>query len=84
MLDRAEISKNDVFNDWELRGELTCVLCARSAATARGPRGTRFVPQTIRVRNAEHVDAVRRMHCPYCNGRLWLQEADEVHSGHTR
>jgi hypothetical protein len=32
---------------WELRGDLVCGLCARTAVGVQGPRAPRFVPCKI-------------------------------------
>ena len=73
MLDHAE-----PLSGLEIRGDLACLLCSRTVASARGPRDRRFVPTSIRVQAPEHAEAVRRMRCPFCSGRLWLQDAEEV------
>lgn len=58
-----------------LRGGLSCMLCGRTAGVvAGGQRGTISVTPT----RPEHADAVRRMQCPYCSGRLLLDETEEV------
>ena len=63
---------------WELRGDLVCALCGRTAATVQGPRAARFVPSKIWIRNAEHAAAVRRLRCPHCGGHLSLEDPREV------
>ncbi len=74
MLDQAEYPSG-----WEIRGDLVCLLCARSVASAQGPADQRFAPSTIRVRLPEYTESVRRMRCPFCAGRLWLQDTEDVY-----
>ena len=64
---------------WEVRGDLTCALCARTAARVQGPRAPRFVPGKIWIRHAEHADAVRRLRCPHCGGHLSLQDPQDIY-----
>jgi len=64
---------------WEVRGDLACLLCSRAVASAQGPRDRKFVPTQVKVRNPEHTQAVREMRCPYCTGRLWLQDTEEIY-----
>ncbi|MFN8524352.1 MAG: hypothetical protein U0821_14730 [Chloroflexota bacterium] len=63
---------------WEVRGDLTCILCTRAIATAQGPKDRVLEAGSIKLRNPAHVDAVRKMRCPYCSGRLWLQDTEDV------
>ena len=63
---------------WEVRGDLACLLCARTVASAQGPRARKFVPNSVRVLRPEHASAVQQMRCPFCAGRLWLQDTEEV------
>ena len=73
------IERGDVRSRREVRGELTCLLCTRTVAQVQGPRTQRFTPTSIRVRAREHMDAIRRMRCPYCAGRLWLQNVEDIY-----
>jgi hypothetical protein len=63
---------------WEVRGDLACLLCSRTVATAQGPRARKFVPTSVRVIRPEHASAVQEMRCPFCAGRLWLQDTEEI------
>ena len=74
MIDRGDLSGRR-----QVRGELACLLCARTVAQVQGPRDRRFMPNSIRVHAREHIDAIRRMRCPHCAGRLWLQETEDVY-----
>ena len=74
MLDRSEGP-----GGWELRGDLVCVLCGRTAARAQGPRAQRFTATAIRIQAPEHAETVRRMRCPHCAGALSLQNLEEVY-----
>jgi DNA-directed RNA polymerase subunit RPC12/RpoP len=64
---------------WEIRASLVCTLCARLAGTANGPHGQPFVATSIHLVDSSHTEAVRHLRCPYCSGRLWLQDHQEVH-----
>jgi hypothetical protein len=33
---------------------------------------------TLHVQDPRQVDSVRRLRCPYCAGRLWLQNIEAV------
>jgi hypothetical protein len=66
---------------WEVRANLVCTLCARTVGHARGP-GTRPARLTsVRVLDPSHAESVRRLRCPYCSGRLWLQDREEIYVG---
>ena len=64
---------------WEIRASLVCTLCARLAGTANGPNAQPFVVTSIQLLDSSHTEAVRLLRCPYCSGRLWLQDHQEVH-----
>jgi DNA-directed RNA polymerase subunit RPC12/RpoP len=66
---------------WEVRANLVCTLCARTAGTAQGSHARPLALTSIRVVEADHAEAVRRLRCPYCSGRLWLQDREEIHVG---
>ncbi len=63
----------------EVRGDLVCGLCTRTAARVEGTWGARFVPRKLWVRDAEHGEGVRRMRCPHCGGHLALDNQQEVY-----
>ena len=65
-------------NERELRGDLVCVLCARTVARVEGTRGVRFVPRKLWVRDVEHGPGVRRLRCPHCGGNLTLDNQREI------
>ncbi len=65
-------------NERELRGDLVCVLCARTVARVEGTRGARFVARKLWVRDTEHRAAARRLRCPHCGGNLALDNPQEV------
>jgi DNA-directed RNA polymerase subunit RPC12/RpoP len=65
---------------WEVRANLVCTLCARPVGTARGPSAWPVRMTSVRVMDASHAEAVRRLRCPYCSGRLWLQDCEEIRS----
>jgi hypothetical protein len=71
--------ENRPLSGWEVRGDLACLLCARTVASAQGPRSRKFSPTLVRVHRPEHAEAVQQMRCPYCSGRLWLQDTEEVY-----
>jgi hypothetical protein len=63
---------------WEIRGTLVCTLCARTVGTIHGLLARPMTVTSIQVPDASHADAVRRLQCPHCSGRLWLQDREEV------
>ena len=63
---------------WEVRGNLACLLCSRTVASVQGPQAPRFIVTSIRVIRPEHASAVQQMRCPYCSGRLLLQDTEEI------
>ena len=60
------------------RGDLVCTQCARVAGTAEGSNTRQAQSITIRVQDPDHADAVRRLCCPHCSGRLWLQNSEDA------
>lgn len=73
MLDNAEL-----LSGWEVRGDLACLLCSRTVGSAQGRKDQKFTPRLIRTALPEHADAIRQMRCPYCSGRLWLQDCEDI------
>ena len=73
MPNSAEIS-----SERDVRGDLVCTQCARVAGTVQGAnsRGAKVV--ALRVQDPLRAAAVRRLTCPDCAGRLWLQNREEV------
>jgi hypothetical protein len=69
----------DLLSGRSVRADLACVLCARVVATAHGSNDEDLTPASIRVLDPDHTDAVRRLRCPYCSGRLWLQDAEDFY-----
>jgi DNA-directed RNA polymerase subunit RPC12/RpoP len=67
---------------WEVRANLVCTLCARTVGAARGSNARPVTLTSVRVLDSSHADAVRRLRCPYCSGRLWLQDCEEIRSDH--
>ena len=68
-------------SDWEVRANLVCTLCARTAGSAHAPAGHPLTLATVRVVDADHTDAVQRLRCPCCSGRLWFQDREEIYVG---
>ena len=64
---------------WEVRANLVCTLCARTVGSARGPNARPVTLTSVRVLDASHAEAVRRLRCPYCSGRLWLQDHEVIY-----
>jgi hypothetical protein len=64
--------------DHEIRADLVCVLCARAVGHVQGPNVHPLTALSLRVQDPRHVDAVRSMRCPYCAGRLWVQNVEAV------
>ena len=65
-------------SDDHSRGDLVCTQCARVAGTAEGSNGRQARSITIRLQDPGHADAVRRLCCPHCSGRLWLQNSEDA------
>jgi hypothetical protein len=65
---------------WEVRANLVCTLCTRVIGSARGPDARPLTLASVRALDPSHADAVRRLRCPYCSGRLWLQDCEEIRS----
>jgi hypothetical protein len=63
----------------DIRADLVCVLCARTAGSVQGSSLRPLTPSSLRVQDPGRADAVRRLRCPYCSGRLWLQDGEEIH-----
>jgi hypothetical protein len=60
------------------RADLVCTQCARVAGTAEGSNARQAQSITIRVQDPAHAGAVRRLCCPHCSGRLWLQNSEDA------
>lgn len=69
---------HDRSNDRDVRGDLVCTQCARVAGTVQGANMRLAKVVALRVRDPQHADAVRRLRCPDCSGRLWLQNREDV------
>ena len=63
----------------EMRGELVCMLCARTVAYVQGAPEAPLNANAIRARASEHAPYIRRLCCPHCSGRLWLQNIEDVY-----
>ena len=68
----------DLEHGREVRADLVCVLCSRTVGRVQGPNLRSLTTMSLRVQEPRHVDAVRRLRCPYCSGRLWLQNSEEI------
>ena len=73
------LERLDLQHGRDIRADLVCVLCARTAGSVQGSSLRSPTPISLRVQDPRHVDAVRRLRCPYCSGRLWLQNREEIH-----
>ena len=73
------LERLDLQHGHHIRADLVCVLCARTAGRIQGPSLRPLPSVSLRVQDPRHVDAVRRLRCPYCSGRLWLQNSEEIH-----
>jgi hypothetical protein len=62
----------------DICGDLVCTPCARVAGHVRGPNTRQARTVTLCVQDPGHAEAVRRLRCPHCAGRLWLQNGAEV------
>jgi hypothetical protein len=36
---------------------------------------------SIRAHDADDADAIHRLRCPRCSGRLWMQDREEIYIG---
>ena len=70
--------RNDRSIGRDVQGDLVCTQCARIAGSVQGPNNRRTKSVTLRVQDPRHAAAVRRLRCPDCAGRLWLQNSAEV------
>lgn len=61
-----------------MRGDLVCTQCARVAGTAEGSEMRAAPSVTIRAHNPDSEETVRRLCCPHCSARLWLQNSQRV------
>jgi hypothetical protein len=62
----------------EVRGDLVCTQCARVAGTVQGPNNRLTKTVALHVQDPRHAEAVHALRCPYCSGRLWLQNSEEA------
>ena len=62
----------------DVQGDLVCTECARVAGSVQGPNNRGKKTVTLRVQDPRHLDAIRRLRCPDCSSRLWLQNSAEV------
>lgn len=64
--------------DRDIQGDLVCTQCARVAGSVRGKDSRHVRTVTLCVQDPHHAETVRRLCCPHCSGRLWLQNSAEV------
>lgn len=69
----------DLEHGHEVCADLVCILCSRTVGSVQGPSLRALASTSLRVQELRHVDAVRRFRCPFCWGRLWLQNMQTVH-----
>ena len=62
-----------------IRADLVCALCGRTAGSVQGHNLRPPTPMSLRGHDPRHVEAIRHLQCPYCTGRLWLQNSEEIH-----
>jgi hypothetical protein len=73
------LERLDLQHGRDIRADLVCVQCARTAGRIQGPSARPLPSMSLSVQDPRHVDAVRRLCCPYCSGRLWLQNSEAIH-----
>jgi DNA-directed RNA polymerase subunit RPC12/RpoP len=73
------LERFDLQHGRDIRADLVCVLCSRTAGSVQGPSLRSLMPISLHLQDRGHADAVRRLRCPYCSGRLWLQNREEIH-----
>ena len=71
--------QTDPVGSYEIRADLVCVLCTRTVGRVQGADLQPLTPVSLRVPEAQHADTVRRLRCPYCAGRLWVQNSEEIY-----
>jgi hypothetical protein len=64
---------------YEVRADLARVLCTRTVGTVQGADLRALTPISLRVSEPRHAGPVRRLRCPYCSGRLWIQNSEEIY-----
>jgi hypothetical protein len=64
---------------YEIRADLVCVLCTRTVGRIQGADLHPLTPVALRVPDPRHAGPVRRLRCPYCSGRLWVQNSEEIY-----
>ena len=62
----------------DIRADPVCVLCSRTAGRLQGSNLRSPLSLSLRVQDPRHADGVRRLRCPYCSGRLWLQNSEAI------
>ena len=73
------LERLDLQHGRDIRADLVCVLCSRTVGRIQGPSLRSQMPISLHLQDPGHADAVRRLRCPYCSGRLWLQNREEIH-----
>ena len=63
----------------DIRADLVCVLCGRTAGRIQGPHLRSPTSLSLRVQDPRHANAIRQLRCPYCSGRLWLENSESIH-----
>lgn len=67
---------------WSMAATSAPTSCASSARTVGRVQGPNLGPttrMTLRVQDPRHVDTVRRLRCPSCSGRVWIQNSESIH-----
>jgi hypothetical protein len=73
------LERLDLQHGRDIRADLVCVQCARTAAWIQGPSVRPLPSMSLRVQDPRHVAAIRQLRCPYCSGRLWLQNSEAIY-----
>ena len=73
------LERLDLQHGRDILADLVCVLCSRTAGRIQGPSLRSPTSLTLRVQDPRHEDTVRQLRCPYCSGRLWLQNSESIH-----
>lgn len=68
----------DALSKRDVRGDLVCTQCARVAGTVQGANIRLAKVVALHVEDPLQVDLVRRLVCPSCAGRLWVQDREDV------
>ena len=62
----------------DMRGDLVCMLCARTAGSIRGPADRLRALRAVAAGPAWPISAIGRLRCSHCGGRLLIDDIEDV------